>query len=737
MLQGIPAVYRGLRTAQAIEIQIAVDKVLGICDVQETFEKSTSGGRCLVLYRADKSAAAKEKVEDSAAVILDTVEEDCASLRAEKNRIFDASKKHSETIRVVEFEGVGEQKTTTRDFERLVLSELTKILDAWCTVTSRPILTKLGAAGVSSRKPTRKSVAAAELDDAIYEDSCHEQCASRLSRKLEPAAAPALSRLLRSVRESQQTVLVSGPPGAGKSALLARVARRFSALGLAGGWIVMKHFAGAGSSGGSSIRMMLRRFCRTLAEAIGEDVRAAAASGTAGELAQRLLNLIVRATGLMRLSVLLVVDGYDDMDADSTIQGMRSDEVALATRHDWIPFADVPGLTVVISICEVDDGASSFATSLRARTPEPLDVRISSPTSLTDLSLLASSALSELVHTSQAVEEAVIAAEGNDVLAMAAIRLAAPSSCPVWITAAVRALSIISLSVQRQKATINPLKVAEIIRAQYEVWSEPENIATAEKAEENSKNDSQLRNTRAGTATRCALSAVLGRIHKECGKSMTRTFFNACLCESARGMREADLQSLLGLESPLICVEESSYKEDGDASFDNWLPALRWARLRQLAAPLLRPANEAGEAVFRLADRGVREALVMGFDAAEAEDMHRHLALHLLRCIGGSWTPDGGVEFASMNGVSIGTGSFAREIDEGSEDLYALAGVARHLLDGCLWTDCVQVHNNMFISIANNRQETYFTLEIILATILECSNSTDRCFCRCFATCPS
>ena len=704
-----------LQTVQAAEIQRAADHILRA-------GQGTNGpgggarGRCLLLYRSESPDG--ETAEEAAAAARGAGGSDAAMLRSEKERHAGSAE---EGIRVIEYGAVGgadEASAAAIEFERLVRSELAMMLDEWCAYTGRPAGTIVGNATVargSVKKLTRASAAAAAAEELALEEQCHEACAERLSRGLEVTAAPSLLRLLRMVRESRQTILVSGPPGAGKSAMLARAARRFSALGQTRGWLVLKHFAGAGSSGGGSVREMLRRFCLSLATSTGDDAVAASAAGTAGELAQRFLHLAVRATGLMRLSVLVAVDGYDIMDADSHYSS--ADGLAAGAAHDWIPTADVPGLTILISVCIPDGVVSALAAALRARRPEPLEVQVSAPSSLTDLRLLAVAAMRGSCGSSGAA----MASEGRaQALADAASELCPGTAGPVWIAAAARALAIFCSARNPGSGSASGLEAgmkgsAEVDNA---VLSQMEAWVIAGKQQSSSGQLSLLENPGdqgklAGmmyfeTAATSALGKALEQVENECGRVMSEMFFTFLLCEPMRGMRESDLKLLLGLELHGIdtpgkeCGFEDELREQ--AARDDWitcLPETRWTRLRRCAAPLLRPADETGEAAFRVADRGVRLALDArygGTNTFVAEKAHRRLALYLLRCVGGKWSGDGGLGFAAISNRTAGTRAGLQESAQGEEDLHAMAGVAQHLLSGGLWTDCVDVSSITSIS---------------------------------------
>jgi hypothetical protein len=697
-ISSLPSAYGTLRTIQAIEIQVALDHVLG--DVSKPNEVGAEGnfGRCLLLYQTCNSEG------------KDSGKSDTVMLNSEKDRYLAVSK-DSKDIQVVEYDPIecsGEESAAAYKFEELVRSKLIEMLDSWCDYTCRPCDPLVGntapCIGSSLKKISRATAAAAVADEIALEETCHEMCAERLSRELVVVAAPSLSRILRLVRESRQTILVSGPPGAGKSVMLARIARRFSALGASGGWLVLKHFAGAGSAGGGSVREMLRRFCASLAGATEEDVITASAAGTARDLAQRLLQLAVRATGLMRLNLLLVVDGYDMMNSDCCTSSPEN--LAAGTIHDWIPTADVPGLTVLISVCVVDGASSKLVAALRARRPEPQEVQVPAPTSPADLRLLASAVLQGSFRPAATGTSVLDSSE--ELLTDVARKLVPSTAGPVWISAAARALGMVTSFAQPvhrlrcgfANVVEDSTESENALRSQLESWTKigTQISGAHDPSKDVNKPEDFTGTTGAGTAAAPAILRALEQIEAECGKYLSETFFSFLLCESNRGMRESDLLSLLGLTGEdrsdrFLARYNASVDDEQDAKdAENGhvrILAARWVRLRHCVRSLLRISDETGEAAFRLLDSGIIEALEARYcskGSAAAVAAHRILAIYFLQRLGGGWTETDGIQFNS-NYDDGGEASGGL----GVEDLFAMAGVARHFLLSGLWKDCVQV----------------------------------------------
>ena len=164
---------------------------------------------------------------------------------------------------------------------------------------------------------------------------CHQKLWRSRSKGLVGSGGRSMRQLLSKVREGQQTVLLLGERGWGKTMLASRLVRRFSDLAEAG-WIVLAHHAGAGNTE-FSIRSVLRRFCGELSR----HMRLHAPIPEGRFVDSHLRELLVKATSLYGANVLLVIDGYDQMD-----------NVDLSDSHTWIPQGEILGLQIVLTLEE-------------------------------------------------------------------------------------------------------------------------------------------------------------------------------------------------------------------------------------------------------------------------------------------------------------------------------------------------------------------------------------------------
>eukprot|EP00960_Hanusia_phi_P051462 760818-Hanusia_phi.AAC.3 len=96
----------------------------------------------------------------------------------------------------------------------------------------------------------------------------HPKFARTLFRQSAPNR-PVLQQLLSAVRRGQETILLTGAAGSGKTTIMAMLSRRVSAV--MSDWIVLEHYDDAYGLQDRYVSM-LRRFCRTLARLSGEEV---------------------------------------------------------------------------------------------------------------------------------------------------------------------------------------------------------------------------------------------------------------------------------------------------------------------------------------------------------------------------------------------------------------------------------------------------------------------------------
>lgn len=165
---------------------------------------------------------------------------------------------------------------------------------------------------------------------------CHQKLWRKRSKELVGNGGRPAKQLLSKVREGMQTILLLGERGSGKSALVSRLVRRFSHLTDAG-WIVLAHHAGAGNAE-FSIQTALHRFCGELCQHLR--INAPIPEGTNG-VHSHLRELLIKATSLYGANILLVFDGYDQMDS-----------VDFTHSHTWIPQGEILGLHIVLTLEE-------------------------------------------------------------------------------------------------------------------------------------------------------------------------------------------------------------------------------------------------------------------------------------------------------------------------------------------------------------------------------------------------
>jgi hypothetical protein len=164
---------------------------------------------------------------------------------------------------------------------------------------------------------------------------CHQKLWRKRSKELVGSGGRSMKQLLSKVREGCQTVLLLGQRGWGKTMLASRLVRRFSDMPESG-WIVLAHHAGAGNTE-FSIRSVLRRFCGELSRHM--QLHAPIPEGRFVD--SHLRELLVTATSLYGANVLLVIDGYDQMD-----------NVDISASHTWIPQGEILGLQIVLTLEE-------------------------------------------------------------------------------------------------------------------------------------------------------------------------------------------------------------------------------------------------------------------------------------------------------------------------------------------------------------------------------------------------
>ena len=130
--------------------------------------------------------------------------------------------------------------------------------------------------------------------------------------------------------------MLTGQPGAGKTSLMARMARRLGTL-QEQGYIVLQHYAGLGHRG-FSIRIMLRRFCRELAQQLRVDMPVREVA-TLSEVSSVFRELCRKAVALYGANLVVLCDGYDQMQAAHRTASQL-----------WLPVARTVGLVVALSL---------------------------------------------------------------------------------------------------------------------------------------------------------------------------------------------------------------------------------------------------------------------------------------------------------------------------------------------------------------------------------------------------
>ena len=226
------------------------------------------------------------------------------------------------------------------------------------------------AAKQHSKNATRPSF------NEIVSWQCHQKLWRRRSKTLVGDGGRPYRQLLSKVREGSQTILLLGERGSGKTALVSRMVRRFSSLNNEG-WIVLAHHAGAGNAE-FSIRSALQRFCGELCQAL----RLYAPPPGDTKLVDAHFNeLLVKATSLYGANILLVIDGYDQMD-----------NVDSSNSHTWIPQGEILGLQVVLTL----EANSTCHTRILSRIDDPAEVTLP-PLDAQETTELAKSYLAQLL----------------------------------------------------------------------------------------------------------------------------------------------------------------------------------------------------------------------------------------------------------------------------------------------------------------------------------------------------
>lgn len=148
------------------------------------------------------------------------------------------------------------------------------------------------------------------------------------------------------VGPSTTPLALTGPPGSGKSAVLARLVRAQQDEGRA----VVSHFVGA-SARSTSLRLMLRRICLHLAGIVGATERVPDATRDLIDLLRVLVTRVPDDAG-----VLFVIDAIDQLE---TID--RPHELT------WLPGKLPPSVKFVISCAEGSERGRTAMERIRAR----------------------------------------------------------------------------------------------------------------------------------------------------------------------------------------------------------------------------------------------------------------------------------------------------------------------------------------------------------------------------------
>jgi hypothetical protein len=161
-------------------------------------------------------------------------------------------------------------------------------------------------------------------------------------------------------RAASPPILVSGPPGAGKSALIARICSDLEA----GNAFLISHFVGAGPRS-SDLVPLLQRVCRTLRA----ELRRLAAAGTGNRdatLAElgipedvaglgHTLAILMKAVPTGR-QVVIVLDALDQLDASGA-----------ARQLHWLPFDFPDPVRLVVSCADDEHRGGGLLRLLRRR----------------------------------------------------------------------------------------------------------------------------------------------------------------------------------------------------------------------------------------------------------------------------------------------------------------------------------------------------------------------------------
>jgi len=186
---------------------------------------------------------------------------------------------------------------------------------------------------------------------------CHQKLWRQRSQALVGSGGRSAKQLLSKVRQGVQTIVLLGERGSGKSALVSRLVRRFSDVANAG-WMVLAHHAGAGNAE-YSIKSALRRFCGEICQHLKIH---APVPEDANLVDSHLRELLVKATSLYGANILLVIDGYDQME-----------NVDLTNVHAWIPQGEVLGLQIVLTLEE----NTTCHTRVLSRVDDCAEIRLS------------------------------------------------------------------------------------------------------------------------------------------------------------------------------------------------------------------------------------------------------------------------------------------------------------------------------------------------------------------------
>ncbi len=158
---------------------------------------------------------------------------------------------------------------------------------------------------------------------------------SRVETFVEGSRRALLEEMVRfaQARGEPNLLCVTGPPGTGKSALLARFSQEY--LASHSGTVLIAHFVGA-SPGSTSLRRTLRRLCRALSLALGTEETIPEDLGELRQMFPRLLQHAARCG-----NVVLLVDALDQFDPTPSGQPLS-----------WLPRALPESVRVITSCSE-------------------------------------------------------------------------------------------------------------------------------------------------------------------------------------------------------------------------------------------------------------------------------------------------------------------------------------------------------------------------------------------------